>query len=264
MQAERCDDPESHHTHQQHQAPEADPNPVDRAKRRHEKNEHEQLDYECLGVERRQAGERLLGRPAPRSEQDERGRPRRGARRDEQGAQPRTVRPDGAVRDREEDPRVAGNEDAEQAGHAPDHLREPPPHGAAYGAERRIVQPPLLCHAPEGREDREESEQEKRPGPEGDGRPSLEHERRDVRRLEQHVPEPQRPSQIDRQERAREDRAPGGDVVPGADDGPILRPAEPVHHRREEAGAPGDPAHEEVQDDEPGPVRCAAEEGVGH
>src|SRR3989449_8463619 len=28
VQAERCDDPESHHTHEQHQAPEADPNPV--------------------------------------------------------------------------------------------------------------------------------------------------------------------------------------------------------------------------------------------
>src|SRR2546425_8739293 len=30
---------------------------------------------------------------------------------------------------------------------------------------------------------------------------------------------------------------------------------------REQTGAPGDPAHEEVQDDEPGPVRRAAKEG---
>src|SRR5439155_13369590 len=100
---------------------------------------------------------------------------------------------------------------------------------------------PLLCHAPEGRQDREQSEHENRPGPEGDRRPSLEHERWDVRRLEQHVPEPQRPSQIDRQERAREDRAPGGDAVPGADDGPVLRPAEPITTAARKQAPPANP-----------------------
>src|SRR5438445_7665935 len=206
----------------------------------------------------------MLGGPAPGYKQDERGGTRGRARRDEQRAQPRAVRPDGAVRHREEDPRVAGNEDTEQAGHATDELREPALHDASHRAKGRIVQPPLLRHAPEGRQDGEEPEQEQPPGPEGDGRPSLEHELRQVCGLEDHVPEPQRSSQIDRQERAGQDRADGGDVVPGTDDGPVLRPAEPVHDGREQTGAPGDPAPDAAQNDEPGPARRAAKEGVGH
>src|SRR2546422_1116133 len=50
--------------------------------------------------------------------------------------------------------------------------------------------------------------------------------------------------------RSGQDRADGGDVVPGTDDGPVLRPAEPVHDGREQTGAPGDPAHEEGRSEE--------------
>src|SRR5207244_12238889 len=44
----------------------------------------------------------------------------------------------------------------------------------------------------------------------------------------------------------------------------VLGPAEPVQRGGQEVGAAREPADEEVRDDEPGPVRRAAEEGVGH
>src|SRR5213078_681135 len=108
------------------------------------------------------------------------------------------------------------------------------------------------------------SEQENRPGSERDGRPTLEHDGREILRLEQHVPKAQRTTEVDRQQQTGEDRADGGDVVPRAYHGAVLGPAEPVQRGGEEVGAAREPAHEEVQDDEPGPVRRAAEEGVRH
>src|SRR5439155_1570271 len=156
-------DPEPDHADEQEQSPETDPHSVDRAERPNEGSEHEELDHERFGVERRQPPERALRCATRGGEQDERRRAGRHPRSHEQRPQPRAVRPDGSVRDRQEDSRIAGDEEPEQAADAPDELGDSTLHHAADGAERRHLEPPRFGPRPEGREHGQQSEQEQRP-----------------------------------------------------------------------------------------------------
>src|SRR3989442_215079 len=170
----------------------------------------------------------------------------------------------GAVRTRQETPRVAGDEEPEQPADSRDEFGDPPAYHTAHGSKGRVLEPSLLRHCAERRKDREQAEQEDRPGAERDRRPALEHDGREVRGLEQHVPETQGASEVDREQQPAHDRADGRDPISGADDGAVVGPSEPLQQRRQEVGTAGEPAHEEVRDDEPGPMWRAAEEGVGH
>src|ERR1051326_8940378 len=127
-----------------------------------------------------------------------------------------------------------------------------------------VLQPPLFRHGPERREDREQAEQENRPGAERGGRPALEHDLREILRLEQHVPEAQRPPQINREQRPAHDRADRRDAIARPDHRAVVGSAEPLQQRRQEIRGTGEPAHEKVGNDEPGPVGRTREERVGH
>src|SRR5207244_1184020 len=108
--------------------------------------------------------------PAAHQQREQR-RGRGGARDEEHEPEEGGVRPDRAVRDRQEHTGVAGEEDAEESAEPRD--------GDAEGGRRteRSVLAAALAAGGQERQEREEAEREQRPGADGAGRVRLENER---------------------------------------------------------------------------------------
>ena len=246
MEGQWPEDPRPHDPHEQQEAPEAQPHLADRPEPGDEEDKNEQLHHERPHVERFQPSNRARGCPAPRREEEECGGGGRCAGHEEQCAEPRTVCPDRAVRDRQEDARVPRDEEPQQAADGGHQL------GDCAG---RLGAPRNQCAGPE---------QQDRPRAERDRRKAFEHEVWDVVGLKQHVPEAQRPAEVEGQQRAGDDRSPERQRVRGADDGTIFGSTEPFEARREEIRAAGEATDKEVGNDEPCPMRRPREEGVRH
>src|SRR5438034_1015378 len=78
------------------------------------------------------------------------------------------------------------------------------------------------------------------------------------------MPEALGPGEIGREQEAAYRHAHESKVVAEPHEWPIRRTAEEVEQRGEEERAACDPADEEIEDDQPGPVRRRGEEGVRH
>src|SRR3989442_14887658 len=188
MEPQRPQDARSNNTDQEKESPEAEPYLPDRPQRGDEDDEDHELDDERLDIERPEPAERAFGRTPAATEEQQRRSPCRRPGREKQRAEPRAVRPDRPVRDRQQHARVPRHEESEEAAETRDQLRQ----------QSGRALPTLL---PPG-EGGARAEQQDRPRAERNRRPALEHQAREVLRLEQHVPEAERPPEVERQQRS--------------------------------------------------------------
>src|SRR5581483_9208770 len=107
--------------------------------------------------------------------------------------------------------------------------------GSPHARARRI-DAALLGKCAHESDQREEPEDRQRPRAERHRRPRLEHRLERIR-LDQHVPEAQRPMKIERQQNPAEHDARKGDVITEARERTIRRPAEEVDHHGDEIAA---------------------------
>ena len=112
--------------------------------------------------------------------------------------------------------------------------------GGRSRAERRPADPSVLGQRCRETTEGKQPEDEQRPGADRHRRPVLEHRPVGVG-LDQHVPEAQRPREIERQQAAADDDARKRDVVAEARERTVLAPAEEVEQRRQEIAPPARP-----------------------
>ena len=125
-------------------------------------------------------------------------------------------------------------------------------------AKPRPRDSPVLGERRQKRQEREAPEDHQRPGADGHGRPGLEHRSIGVA-LDQHMPEPQRPSEIHCQQQAAERHARKRDVVAQMCERAVLASPEQIDEHRHEVASTRQAADEEIHHDQPPPVWSGAE-----
>jgi hypothetical protein len=173
----------------------------------------------------------------------------------------RVVSAHGPVGDREQHARVAGEVEPQDR---PESGDQPPQRcGRSQLADDHPIRPAPLGEGGREGEKGASAEEQERPRAARHWRVRLEHRPEGVG-LDQHVPEPLRAPEINGQDEPAEAHDRERDEIAEADERAIPLRAEASHQRGQEVAASGEPAQEEVGDDEPSPLRRRGEERARH